>query len=692
MAFFDLTRRRLVGLFGGLPVLNIGPSTAHADSPMHGQNSTNVTGNGAVLYPRTAAEVTAGVEPVKFTYPPGNVLRYGAAGNGSADDTTAIVNALLVVKSGGTAPVLFPAGYIFKITTYCEIYSNTTIHLYGTLQLTSRASGLFANGASNIGIYGFRTGKITDSVVATSFVWNPVVTTDAPAIHLRSVTNAHVEGLNITYVSSGILVSTCSTNTATPGGSFVLSQASPVNVTLRDNNISFAEYGALCAFQPIHLTYDNNYVYRCGDGGIWMMGARDSSVINNKRISPVTTPADVTRYGTNNAAHPSTWNDEQGMEFENCHGLLIENNIVQNFAGIGIDIKNGSVRVLCTSNQVSKCQAASICTREGDAVKNACIKVSIIGNTITDHGILHYPTTFSVQGAIRTGETYVCEIINNIVYGYQTTVGIGCYGPGRYQDSQFPKDAHQASLVVAGNCFDFKNSSFESDEVVGYTKATRTAIVVAGAYDSVRVTDNRIAADVYLSADSRFNSTPAITLNYINANSTYYPSNTKIDGNTVSSWGGSGIIVNGLAAVTVSGLSVCNNSIGALGEGPFIAVANTHHCNISGNTLSQLTAGGGASGILVAGNTGNLLNGAIVCNNQIAGGWNTGANSMTYGITFDLCNNCNGSNNTIILPGKDHVAAVNCTGNIITSGTTSSPRSGAASPVGNSTMTGNATI
>jgi hypothetical protein len=676
MGLFNLTRRHLVGFFGGLPLLKTRQSVADI------QAQSAATDLGAIPYPRTTAESGAGVDPANFNYPPGNVLRYGAAGNGSVDDTRAVADALRVVNSGGTAPILFPAGYTFKITSYCQIYSNTTIHLYGGLQLTNRASGLFANGASNIAIYGFKTGKITDTVVAASFVWNPVVTTDAPAIHLRSVTNAHIEGLNITHVSAGILVSTCSTNTATPGGSFVLSQASPVNITLRDNNISFTEYGALCAFQPINLTYDNNYVYRCGDGGIWMMGARDSSVINNKRISPRTIPADVTKYGSNNAAHPGTWNDEQGMEFENCHGLLIENNIVENFAGIGIDIKNGSVRVLCVSNRVSQCQAASICTREGDAVKNACIKVSIVGNTITDHGTLQYPATFSVQGAIRTGETYICEILNNVIYGYQTTVGIGCYGPGPYQSSQFPKDAHQSSLVVAGNCFDFKNSSFESDETVGYTKATRTAVVVMGAYDSVRVTDNKISADVYLSSDTRFNSTPAIMLSYLNANNTYYPSNAKIDGNTVNAWGGSGIVAHGLTAITVSGLSICNNSMGVLGEGPFIAVDNTHYCNISGNTLSQLTAGGGASGILVAGSSANLLNGAIVCNNQIAGGWNTGANSMTYGITFDLCNDCNGSNNTIILPRKGHVAALNCKGNIITSGTTSLPLSGAASPVG----------
>jgi hypothetical protein len=665
---FNQTRRRLIGIFGGLSTLRATQSSVAAEQAQ--SVSAAAAEAEGPHHPRSTAEIAAGVTPVNLAHPPGNVLRYGAVGDGSTDDTVAVKIALRLAKNGGAPPIVFPAGHAFKLTSYCEIYSSTVIHLYGTLQLTNRASGLFADGAENIGIYGFKIGKIIDSVVAASYRWNPVVTTDAPAIHLRSVTNAHVEGLNISYVSEGILVSTCSTNAAASGGAFVLSQASPVNVTLRDNQISFTEYGALCAFQAVNLTYDNNYVYRCGDGGIWMMGARDSSVINNKRISPATDPAAVAKYGANAPDRPATWNDEQGMSFENCHGLLIANNVVENFAGTGIDIKNGSVRVLCVSNRVSNCQATSICTREGDAVKNACIKVSILGNTVTNHGVLHYPTTFSVQGAIRTGETYVCEIINNVIYGYQTTVGIGCYGPGGYQQSQFPKDVHQSSLLVARNCFDFKNSTFEGDNEVGYTKSTPSAIVIAGDYDSVCVSDNKISADVYWSGDSRFNSTPAITLSYVSVGNAHYPSNAKLDGNIVNSWGGSGILVKGRAEIAVSGLSVINNSMGVLGEGPFIAVSDANYCNIVGNTLAQLTSGPGAPGILVTGSTDSLLNGAMVCNNQIAGGWSTGANSMTYGISFKLCTNCNGSNNTISLPSKDPVALIDCTGSIVTSGTT----------------------
>lgn len=55
---------------------------------------------------RTAAEITAGVTPVAYVYPPGNVKRYGATGDGVSDDWQAIQNAIDSCSSF----VYFPTG------------------------------------------------------------------------------------------------------------------------------------------------------------------------------------------------------------------------------------------------------------------------------------------------------------------------------------------------------------------------------------------------------------------------------------------------------------------------------------------------------------------------------------------------------------------------------------------------------
>lgn len=51
------------------------------------------------IYKRTAAEIAAGVTPTDTSYPAGDVRRYGAVGDGVADDTAAITAALLVIQS-----------------------------------------------------------------------------------------------------------------------------------------------------------------------------------------------------------------------------------------------------------------------------------------------------------------------------------------------------------------------------------------------------------------------------------------------------------------------------------------------------------------------------------------------------------------------------------------------------------------
>lgn len=57
-------------------------------------------------YARTAAEIAAGVTPVNYAYVPGDVRRYGAMGDGSTNDSSAIQNALNA--NSGAAIYLIP--------------------------------------------------------------------------------------------------------------------------------------------------------------------------------------------------------------------------------------------------------------------------------------------------------------------------------------------------------------------------------------------------------------------------------------------------------------------------------------------------------------------------------------------------------------------------------------------------------
>lgn len=72
-------------------------------------------------YPQTSIEAAQSITPVNMAYPPGNVRRYGALGNGTTDDTQAIRDANRVA-SISTSAVYFPSGiYLYKPSAKLDI-------------------------------------------------------------------------------------------------------------------------------------------------------------------------------------------------------------------------------------------------------------------------------------------------------------------------------------------------------------------------------------------------------------------------------------------------------------------------------------------------------------------------------------------------------------------------------------------
>jgi len=77
---------------------------------------------GDLLYPRTAAEIAAGVTPTNYAYPPGNVLRYGTNATPGTTDMTAAIQAALDCNSG----IYVPDG-TYKITSSLNLNDSNLI-------------------------------------------------------------------------------------------------------------------------------------------------------------------------------------------------------------------------------------------------------------------------------------------------------------------------------------------------------------------------------------------------------------------------------------------------------------------------------------------------------------------------------------------------------------------------------------
>jgi hypothetical protein len=79
---------------------------------------------GAALYPRTAAEISAGVTPTTYQYEPGDIRRYGAVGDGTTDNSTAFANALLANDSVFVpdAPTAWSVGSTISVSAGKAIY------------------------------------------------------------------------------------------------------------------------------------------------------------------------------------------------------------------------------------------------------------------------------------------------------------------------------------------------------------------------------------------------------------------------------------------------------------------------------------------------------------------------------------------------------------------------------------------
>lgn len=87
---------------------------------------------GQTLYPRTAAEVSAGVTPTNYFIPPYNVMRYNAKGDRTTDDLAAFNTAAAVaVYSKRIFIPALRAGYYYKLSGAWALTNLDSVQVYG---------------------------------------------------------------------------------------------------------------------------------------------------------------------------------------------------------------------------------------------------------------------------------------------------------------------------------------------------------------------------------------------------------------------------------------------------------------------------------------------------------------------------------------------------------------------------------
>ena len=170
---------------------------------------------------RTPAEISAGVTPVSFQYEPGNVKRYGAIGDDSTNDTTAILNA-----AAASRYLYFPGPYIYRLDTEISYNSTAPTHIvFGpgaqirTIGATNRAIHITGQPAGTTSakviidranILGSNTGTADSAIfldgVALGWIHDPVIvgSTFTAGIRGEGFQQGEISGGYIAQMVNGI--------------------------------------------------------------------------------------------------------------------------------------------------------------------------------------------------------------------------------------------------------------------------------------------------------------------------------------------------------------------------------------------------------------------------------------------------------------------------------------------------------
>ena len=306
---------------------------------------------GQALWPRTAAEIAASVTPSDYGYEPGNVFRYGATGDGVADDTQELQDAL-----DSNDSVYLPSG-TYLISTVLSVSDDTVVYGDGPVSEVKLGANIDAfelDGVSDVTLRDFKINGVRGTYTSNTNDGVPL-----PA-NGTGCTNILIKNLEVVDMAGA--------------GIIVLAQTGSHSQRIRilDNYVfNTGAHGIICQDYVDETYISGNHVEDFGMLVSNRPGITTGRTSVNHRVIGNFVKCSSSALGT--SVHC--------ISIDQCDDFTVSANVCENHIGFGVEVvgaSNGSV----TGNTSTDGDRAGIVVT-GTATLDPS-KVTITGNTVTD--------------------------------------------------------------------------------------------------------------------------------------------------------------------------------------------------------------------------------------------------------------------------------------------------------------------
>jgi hypothetical protein len=384
---------------------------------------------GALLYPRTAAEVAAGVTPLDYGYAPGVFERYGATGDGVTDDTLALQSAF---KVGRTVKGTPGRSYLITDALYCS-ESDTVADLRGCTITQATAGTSFLHigrtAASSTFVKTDRVriigGRFTGAVTGGgSAAYGITINqpTDNPYVNGSGCDDIEISGVSLSGFTGGVIAT---------GASNVRIHHSRFGTMVYHSGLSAGGYGVLLQ-TCFAVSIDNNY-FKAGTTSRHAMyiSADPTRISNNdnvcKQVSVTGNVIDWT--GTSGAT-----GFETSMALRAVQNLTVTGNTItggygqidytcDNGDGYNLVIAGNTLRGLLGRGAINVFRSTGSFTNLGVAITGNSIHVDGAGfDGITVTNADGVTVTGNSVNAETAGDLILFTDCNNVTVGGNTLI------------------------------------------------------------------------------------------------------------------------------------------------------------------------------------------------------------------------------------------------------------------------------